>query len=207
MLRKMILVLLSAPVICLATEQQTEVVQPLQYAIHNGEVKAWSSRQEWLESLNEYLSDDKKIQEYMQKREDSAKLFKEQQEGDQREIVFLTASPFAGAFLSLFAGADSGIRGEGSVLPLAAFGATIGGICGLVYYSFIFDHDLKNPESSRYQQLKAEYVEMTIRDAIRQELSLKGYRKNNGAFPECVEKDGQAELSKFIQSIIHPKLD
>lgn len=153
-------------------------------------VKTWSSADEYKQSLKKFLTEEKKIAEFVEKKQYHMKQYQNEEvihnkrkENDEfiHQVVSF-GSPFAGAFICLYAGAASGATGGSEAKASAILGLTLGGIFGVYYYLCVNPYS-EHTKNSRYRDSLQEVLKVKLRKDIHEELLNAGYITKDKNYP------------------------
>lgn len=169
--------------------------------VNKGDVlKQWSSREEYNQSFQEFLMQEQRISEYVEKKRKHTieyNLIKEN--GKFLDGIVSCASPFLGAFTFSFVG--GGIGGKDGLLAGFTVGMALGGIFGLYNYVRNFDYySQENYRQGLYSQMTLEETLRTyLEKDISRELYEQEYLTKNWLYPV---PENKKKVEDFINLIL-----
>lgn len=178
------------------------------YQIEGGSVQTWPSKEEYNQSLQDFLDDEKRIEEYIKIKKN---LFRDANLEKVEELSVITLDsirrdssrsygrqmtyilPFLGGFVGGLFGAGFQVNHECS--PLLMGGAIGAGLFGLYGYNFMYNNDkLFNPSSPTY-----ECVENRLSNDIYCELFNKNYLVATNVAPTL---EASNKIKTFVNRIM-----
>lgn len=169
--------------------------------VNKGDVlKQWSSREEYNQSFQEFLMQEQRILNYVEKKRKYTIEYNLIKENCKLvHDVVACASPFLGAFTFSFVG--GGIGGKDGLLAGFTAGMVLGGIFGLYYAARNFDY--YSQESYRQglyvQKTLEETVLMYLESDILKELYEQEYLTKNWLYPV---PENSKKVEDFINFIL-----
>lgn len=217
---KVVLTLFCLEAVALASDYS------LQYVVQDDQIKTWPSKNDWHQSFQEFLSNEQKVQEYVQKKEhykikynNKIEEYEKKYEGKKKKYEaekqyaekFCIAAAFAiGGFMALYAGVDTLIS-ESTVLSrdinkLVNAVTLAGGGAGIpsafFAYLFLAPRPRAFPKKSVHKESLEDTLQRNLKRDIKDELRLYGYLTNSGYYPNNTKAEGAELIKNFINAVL-----